>query len=514
MFNSCQIGISVYKQPLDWLKVSVESALSQSQSSNSFCTVRLDGPDACSPEAQNWLFWNFRNESRLQVLVGSRRLGTFGSYREIFQASDSIYLCQLDADDWLEDNIISRCTQELDNDINAPFAYTKYRLVNEHGDIIGLGKRSREDFNNLEQMVQFNTFHLRVLKRSAYDYVGGYNPELKYSGDYDISLKLAEIGKPVFINAIGYSYRKYNLSTSSLYMKDVEKESFGVACHALNRRKQNHLYELSREEKIGKSKVVLKSRRGPVLIAGMHRSGTSVVAKMFKEAGIDLGADLLRADNNNLHGYFEEINALNLNRMLLNSFNVHPDWGCKLEALKPSSFDLGNDSLIDPINYLKFRYQANQFWGWKDPRNSLLLDYWDKVEPGIRVVAVFRPPWDVVSSLSRIYRIFREDEKFAVKTWILFNQKLLEYKKNNNHKFLLANSCHVLDNPKALVALAEQKLGLFGLANVVNDEELRSIVQPDLYRKITLNDDLANYWSKTYPAALSTFNALKECSDL
>lgn len=514
MSASCQIGISVYKQPLDWLKVSIESAISQSQSSNSFCTVRLDGPDACSPEVQNWLLWHFDNDSRLQILIGSQRLGTFGSYREIFQTSNSAYLCQLDADDWLEDNIISRCTQELERDINAPFAYTKYQLINDGGDAIGLGKRSKEDFNILEQMVQFNTFHLRVLKRSAYDYVGGYNPKLKYSGDYDISLKLAEVGKPIFINVIGYSYRKYDLSTSNMCQKDVEKESFDVACHALKRRQQNHLYELSREEILGKTKVVLKSRRGPVLIAGMHRSGTSVVSRLFKESGIDLGAYLLRADPNNLHGYFEEINALNLNRAVLKSLGKHPDWGYDVDTMKNSDMKILEDLSLDSQAYIRFRYQANQFWGWKDPRNSLLLDYWDKVEPGIRVIAVFRPPWDVVSSLARIYKIFRESETLAVKTWILFNQKILDYKKKNSHRCLLVNSSRVLDNPKQLVLHSQEKLGLFGLSESIDEEILTNIVQPNLYRKIILDHKLADRWRKNYPSALTTFNELETLSDL
>ena len=514
MDNSCQIGISVYKQPLDWLKICIESAISQSQSSNSFCTIRLDGPDACNLETQNWLFWNFRDDSRLQILIGARRLGTFGSYREIFKSSNSMYLCQLDADDYLEDDIISLCIKKLDSDANAPFAYTKYRLINNHGEIVGFGRRSVENFNALEQLVQFNTFHLRMVKRSAYEYVGGYNLRLSYSGDYDTSLKLAEIGKPIFINAVGYSYRIYDSSTSSLYKHNVESESYDVACRALKRRKQNHLYELCREENAGKSKIVLKSRRGPVLIAGMHRSGTSVVAMILKKTGIDLGTDLLRADNNNLHGYFEEINALNLNRKVLETFDLHPDWGYKLDTLNPSRLRKTENLLPETSAYLKFRYQADKFWGWKDPRNSLLLEYWDHICPGIRVLAVFRPPWDVVSSLSRIYKIFRENENLAIETWILFNKKILDYKKNNQHKCLLVNSAHVLRDPQDLIVLAEEKLGLFNISDRNDPKELRNLIQPDLYRKITPELQLEEHWRQAYPTAICIFDELKAMADL
>ena len=122
--HSCQIGISAYKQPLQWLKKSVTSALSQSKTSNCFCTVRLDGPDAYTLETLNWLFSCFKSNPQIEIEIGSRRIGTFASYQEIFKGSESPYLCQLDADDWLEENILSRCIQCLNRDTRAPFAYT------------------------------------------------------------------------------------------------------------------------------------------------------------------------------------------------------------------------------------------------------------------------------------------------------------------------------------------------------------------------------------------------------
>ncbi len=44
----------------------------------------------------------------------------------------------------------------------------------------------------------------------------------------------------------------------------------------------------------------------PVVIAGMHRSGTSLVASYLSSLGIGLGDRLLSADANNRHGYFED----------------------------------------------------------------------------------------------------------------------------------------------------------------------------------------------------------------
>ena len=41
----------------------------------------------------------------------------------------------------------------------------------------------------------------------------------------------------------------------------------------------------------------------PLLIAGMHRSGTSLVGSLVSQLGVDLGHDLVPADRNNARGY-------------------------------------------------------------------------------------------------------------------------------------------------------------------------------------------------------------------
>lgn len=57
----------------------------------------------------------------------------------------------------------------------------------------------------------------------------------------------------------------------------------------------------------------------PVIVAGMHRSGTSLVASMISSLGIDLGEHQLTADRNNRRGYFEDVDFLALNRRMLNA---------------------------------------------------------------------------------------------------------------------------------------------------------------------------------------------------
>ena len=50
-----------------------------------------------------------------------------------------------------------------------------------------------------------------------------------------------------------------------------------------------------------------------VILTGSGRSGTSLLASKLEKEGVYLGADLLNADNSNLHGYFEDKNLIELN---------------------------------------------------------------------------------------------------------------------------------------------------------------------------------------------------------
>ena len=57
---------------------------------------------------------------------------------------------------------------------------------------------------------------------------------------------------------------------------------------------------------------------GPIVVAGMHRSGTSLISSVLAAMHVDMGHDTLVADRNNVRGYFEDIEFLELHRRILN----------------------------------------------------------------------------------------------------------------------------------------------------------------------------------------------------
>jgi hypothetical protein len=55
----------------------------------------------------------------------------------------------------------------------------------------------------------------------------------------------------------------------------------------------------------------------PLIICGMHRSGTSFVASLVAGAGVHLGDTLLESSPGNPRGHFEDVGILDFHRTVL-----------------------------------------------------------------------------------------------------------------------------------------------------------------------------------------------------
>ena len=457
----CQIGISVYKQPINWVKQSVLSALTQENCREFIVSVRIDGPDGCSEDCAEWLTQMSDTRENLTIIHGKKRLGTFASYQQIFSTSESTYLCQLDADDWLEKDAIKRSVHLLQAYPEAPFSYTDCTEINKDGAAEKQGLRSLVPYSRQKMLVQFITFHLRVIRRSAYKKSGGYDASLLYTGDYDLSLKLCEIGDPAHLKYRAYNYRIHDLNTSKTKRKQLLNESLLVAQQSLKRQALNHLYELRTAP--SSNKTFLELRKGPIVIAGMHRSGTSLLANMLETLGLNLGEKLQEADQYNPDGYKEDTEILNINRnlfkRLLNSEQGWPDWGWTTKS-NDEEQSLEPDRLWEKeaTEYLARRAKEHQLFGWKDPRNSLLLNSFDKINDNIKVIAVYRAPWEIVEALQSLQsKIFQANPHWCIKIWAHYNQKLIDFHAANPHKIILIKSEDLKEDPSCLPKVLSKK---------------------------------------------------------
>lgn len=149
-------------------------------------------------------------------------------------------------------------------------------------------------------------------------------------------------------------------------------------------------------------------RDDPVLLLGMHRSGTTLLAKMLAELGMHLGR--------NLEMHHESIFILDANDWLLQ--RAHGAW----DDPSPLRYVLERDETssalaeemkrrIDSLAFLRryvgpgrlraFMSSEPLLWGWKDPRTTATWPLWLSVFPRARAITVHRNGIDVAASLWR-----------------------------------------------------------------------------------------------------------------
>ncbi|MEP6818525.1 MAG: sulfotransferase [bacterium] len=156
-------------------------------------------------------------------------------------------------------------------------------------------------------------------------------------------------------------------------------------------------------------------------ITGMHRSGTSLVARLLHECGMALGPEreLKKPAADNLDGYFENRKFVRLNENIITQFggrwnhppSFPPGWELTPEA----------SQFLEPAKNLVSQFRHDN-WGWKDPRTSLTLPFWRRLIPDLKVVVCIRNPIEVSRSL-----FLRGDTKSPshFELWLAYYSQLL-----------------------------------------------------------------------------------------
>jgi hypothetical protein len=197
----------------------------------------------------------------------------------------------------------------------------------------------------------------------------------------------------------------------------------------------------------------------------MHRSGTSLVASYLSSLGIEMGDRLLAADINNPHGYFEDTDFRQFQGEILTDITPdhdggHRDWGWT------ENEQLDRDRLsrwTDPARSLvATRSGRHGLWGWKDPRTSLLLDFWNEILGDQALyVLLYRFPWEVADSMQRSGAdVFLDHPEYACRIWNYYNRHLLDFYRRHLDRSLLVSTNALLREPARLTPLLRGKLDL------------------------------------------------------
>lgn len=147
-----------------------------------------------------------------------------------------------------------------------------------------------------------------------------------------------------------------------------------------------------------------------VVVVGMPRSGTSLVAGIFARRGYFVaehpGRELRGGDHNNPGGYWEAGSLISANAELFASAG-YPEDNSWLGAAAPEDLAsrIGGLEPVEEHRRLVAQYQDHAPWMWKDPRLCYTLPYWWKLLPhdSTRVLLTKRDPDAIWQSFVRLH---------------------------------------------------------------------------------------------------------------
>ena len=251
----------------------------------------------------------------------------------------------------------------------------------------------------------------------------------------------------------------------------------------------------------------------PIVVAGMHRSGTSLVASWLAAAGIDMGERLLPSDAGNPTGYFEDVAFLDLDRRMLQEAVPegepgHRDWGwTESGRLDCGRFAAHRDEARELIARCAARGGA---WGWKDPRTTLLLDFWHELLPDAGYLLLYRFPWEVADSMQRLGKeVFLAHPDYAYRIWSHYNRHLLDFCARHRERCLLLSVNALLAQPQRLPELLASRFGLS-----LRDTPLASLLSRELFARVGGSDPLVSLVAACHPEATRRLAELDAAADL
>lgn len=152
-----------------------------------------------------------------------------------------------------------------------------------------------------------------------------------------------------------------------------------------------------------------------------------MVTEAMKLCGLGLGPDseLIQPSYSNEAGYWEDQRFVQLNEAVLAASGGAWD---RLPTFPPSNGRAwtkkgGLGLLVGQGKELIASLPTGRTRGWKDPRNSLILPFWLRAEPSLKVIACVRNPLEVALSLQRVGAVKSNAEGLAL--WQQYNARLM-----------------------------------------------------------------------------------------
>ncbi|MBE9075756.1 glycosyltransferase [Romeria aff. gracilis LEGE 07310] len=219
--------------------------------------------------------------------IAAKHQGQGYALHSAFSFTQGQFLASLDSDDWLAPTALEETSQLLNEEPDVGMVYTDYTDVNASGKPLGLGHRCAIPYSQDRLLLDFMTFHFRLIRRSTFEQVGGIDPKFAYAPDYDLCLKLSELTDIVHLRRPLYFYRRHSGAISSQKQWQQIEFSHRAVSDAIERRglAEKIAVSVQLQPKFIFSRRSQPESAGKVFGIGLDKTGMASLAQALSQLG-------------------------------------------------------------------------------------------------------------------------------------------------------------------------------------------------------------------------------------
>jgi glycosyltransferase involved in cell wall biosynthesis len=156
------------------------------------------------------------------------------------------YIGWVDSDDLVANTALEECAAVLDSR-PVGMVYTDHIVIDAAGRALGIGKRCEIPYSPERLLIDFMTFHFRLVRREVLEKAGGVNDTFATAHDYDFCLRVSEIATIEHLRRPMYLYRVHDGAVSTTKRVEQIESAARAIREALARRGLSQTHELAVE---------------------------------------------------------------------------------------------------------------------------------------------------------------------------------------------------------------------------------------------------------------------------
>ncbi|MEQ8897040.1 MAG: glycosyltransferase [Roseovarius sp.] len=243
-----------------YIERAIDSVLAQDVRDLDICIAN----DGSSDDTMARLVARYDTEPRVRWSDNPNGGIGFASNQAV-RMSNSLYVGQLDSDDTLKPGAVRAMMEYLDTHPDTVCCYSSAERIDEKGDHVK-NEYSWPVFSREKMMITSITHHFRMFRRAAWERTGGFREDIVNAVDYDMFLKLSEIGAFHHVDKVYYQRRWHGRNTSSVNEHHQTANTYRAQREALRRLGLDTLWDVHAPDPDAPRNITYRLREGTGMV--------------------------------------------------------------------------------------------------------------------------------------------------------------------------------------------------------------------------------------------------------